>query len=334
MCVNWKMVNRRAPLTSLLTLGLFFLSSPASPCELTGSVKSNAVPLANATVTMTQGGKVVTSTTTSADGTYKLAYPEFPQQLRAAVVSVDVPGFTEDRRNLFRRGNSRCLEVTVSHVVLEKSSETPADFSMLGQTIFISSYALYGNNTDTIADRFNRDLPNIIHHKILAYKSSLGQVTSDVDISVIRLAEPVTPAEGERMFRLGHMHNALAVIAGDGELMPSPQDGDVFSLTSVFRTIPIYADVRIGIQPIIDQIPVRNASPSHLANGLQDYWGKQAMLSFVLQRLATHQGSWNAQELNHLSDILIDVRNTMQSEDRLLDVTNQLLQIVDAEHAP
>ena len=86
--------------------------------------------------------------------------------------------------------------------------------------------------------------------------------------------------------------------------------------------------------PIYDKIPSGSASPSKIAGSMHDSWGKQAVLSFVLQQLTTHSGSWNPNELNQLSDILIEVRGTMTTDDRLLGLTQELIQTIEAERGP
>jgi hypothetical protein len=327
------LISLRNGLANLLVVCGHLSGLAYAECELSGKVKDGSLPLANASVVMLLRSAEIATAQTIADGSYRLVYPELPSELRSAVVTVNASSYSEDHRILFRERRGKCLEISTNDVVLEAMAGAPTDFSSLGQTIFVSSYVLYGSDTESISARFNQDLPNIVHHKILVYKSSLSRTTSSIDISVDSLNETVTPAEGERIFRLGHQLNALGVIAGDGELVNDPSGAQQLRLTSVFRTIPIYRNIRSSVQPITDHIPAGSASPSRIATGLQDHWGKQALLSFVLQRLAAHEGQWQTEELDRLSDILIDVRNTMQITDRLLDLTNELLEVIEAERS-
>ncbi|MGA9575851.1 MAG: hypothetical protein WBS20_18055 [Lysobacterales bacterium] len=215
--------------------------------------------------------------------------------------------------------------------MLKLSANAPDDFSHLGQTIFISPYSWWGQDTDSLSSRFNKDLPEFVYHKISAFTSGLNLSTQSIDISVEKLDEQITAAEGERVLVVGKSLNALGVITGDGELVEGQNGDDYIGVTSVFRTIPYYQDVgRINLE-IEDRIPSKSARPSQIGKGLDDFWGKQALLSVVLQRLAVHKGDWNPDELNRLSDILVGVRNTMKVDDQLLELTEKLLQKIEAE---
>jgi hypothetical protein len=218
-------------------------------------------------------------------------------------------------------------------VELVRAAGAPTDFSDLGLTILVARYELHGDNLDTTAQHFNRDLPKIVYHKILAYSSGLQVATPRIDISVDSVSEPLSVSQGERIRRFGHERNALGVIVGDGELIEGDDGENEFSLTSVFRTIPAYGNVEIAMEPIQDRIPARRASPSRIAGSMQDLWGKQAVLSFVLQRLVTHHGEWQHKELDDLADLLIGVRDTMLADDRLRDPLEALLATVEAERS-
>lgn len=293
---------------------------------------ANDVPLPDAVVRIERGGSEIAEAVTRADGTYGLTYPEFPRHLRAATVTVSAPGYTEDRRNFFSYSDP-CLRIRENDVELVRAAGAPTDFSDLGLTILVARYELYGDNDDTTAQRFNRDLPKIVYHKILAYSSGLQVPRPGIDISVDSVSEPLAVSEGERIRRFGHEHNALGVIAGDGELIEGDDGENEYMLMSVFRTIPVYGDLAIAMQPIQDRIPARRASPSRIAGSMQDLWGKQAVLSFVLQRLVTHQGEWQHQELDELADLLIGVRDTMLADDRLHDPLEALLATIEAERS-
>ena len=78
-------------------------------------------------------------------------------------------------------------------------------------------------------------------------------------------------------------------------------------------------------QPIYDEIPAAQIRPSRLGGLLNAVWGKQAVLSYVLQRLSTHNGPWRQAELDTLANVLIGVRSTMAADDRLLAPLERLL---------
>lgn len=308
-------------------------------CQLSGLVESQDVPLENAVVVISRAGTEIAREITQADGRFSLTYASFPSTLQAAAVTVKAQGYVTDIRQFFR-GNDACLQITNHEVVLEsEQSGAPSSGSSTGYTIFIVPYTLYGQGSETIAERFNQDLPGIVHHRILAYKTLLNVSTVQVDISVENVDSqivdpPVTAAQGERIRRLGFQLNALAVIAGDGDVMPAANGDDQIEITSVFRTIPAYGNQAIMMQPISDQLPASQASPGRIAGQMQDLWGKQAMLSYVLQRLATHQGEWQKAELESLAGLLIEVRNTMTGDDRLLQPLQGLLTALEAEIGP
>lgn len=327
--------RRQVYLMSLMLL----VADAVAECRLTGLIEAQSLPLENATVLVTRVDSEIGRGVTQADGRFALSYEKFPARLHAATVSVNAMGHVTDERQFFE-GSDFCLGVNEHHVDLEREpTGQPQDSSSLGLTIFIIPYTLYGQGADTIAEGFNQDLPGIVHHLILAYKSQLDISTAQVDISVEivdnkTIGNPVTAAQGERIRRLGHQLKALAVIAGDGEIVPGNNGEDQIDLTSIFRTIPAYRDLGVIMQPINDQLPARRASPSRIANQMHDLWGKQAVLSYVLQRLATHQGEWQSDELKSLADLLIEVRNTMANDDQLLQPLQDLLAYVEGGIEP
>jgi hypothetical protein len=302
-------------------------------CQLKGLVESNALPLENATVVIGRAGTEIARTTTRPDGRFELSYDEFPDLLHSATIKINATRYTEDVRILFREGNGRCLEVSEHYVILERLqiAGNNGSSSTLGLTIYIAPYTLYGNGADAIAQRFNHDMPQIIHHRILAYKSLLRVPTTQMDISVETINESFTAAEGERIRRRGRQLNALGMIAGDGDLIPQNGSEPQIHLTSIFRTIPVYRDQGMIMQPIKDKLPASRASPSRIAEKLHDYWGKQAVLSYVLQRLAIKQGSWGDEELDVLEDLLFAVKDTMTGQDRLLAPLDGLLNMIEQE---
>lgn len=325
------MTRRRVPWVVLLLTAA--AADGRADCQLTGTVTAGELPLPDAAVVMARDGAELGRTTTRADGTYTLTYPEFPARLAAARVTVDAPGFTTDERLLFRR--DRCLETTTNDVALEREAGAPDDQSALGQTIFVSPYTIYGSSGSDLEARFNRDLPDIVHHKILAYQSALEDLPPlGIDIGVEVLDERLTPRQAEHIRRLGRQLNAMGVVAGSGDLGGEAADAGEIVMTSVFRTIPSYGDLGSDVRPITDRLPAGEASPSRVAEGLHDVWGKQAMIAYVLQRLAAHQGTWPAGELDRLRALVRSVHATMAPDDRLLDMVVELRRVLDEQVEP
>ncbi len=315
-----------------LLAAVLFSDQALAICQLNGLVESNVLPLENANVVIVRTGTEIARGTTRPDGRFELSYNDFPPHLQSAKIIINASGHTQDERNLFREINGNCLEVNEHHVILEPlQAPGGVSSSTLGLTIFIAPYTLYGDGADAIAQRFNHDMPQIVHHRILAYKSLLRVPTTQVDISVETVDEPLTAAQGERILRRGRELNALGMIAGDGDVIPENGSEPQIHLTSVFRTIPIYRHQGMIMQPIRDRLPTRRASPSRIAANLHDYWGKQAVLSYVLHRLSTLQGNASDDELDVLEDLLIAVRDTMTGQDRLLTPLEALLAMIEQE---
>ena len=249
-----------------LLAAVLFSAEALASCQLTGLVESKLLPLENAVVVISRTGIEITRSTTRADGKFDLRYDEFPDRLQSVMISVKAGGHTDDERLLFRERNGRCLEVSEHHVILEpQQAAGSVNSSSLGLTIYIAPYTLYGEGADAIAQRFNHDMPQIVHHRILAYKSLLRVPTTQVDISVDTIDEPLTAAQGERIRRRGRELNALGMIAGDGDLLTDNGGDRQIHLTSVFRTIPVYRQQGMIMQPIRDSLPARRASPSRPA---------------------------------------------------------------------
>ncbi len=295
-------------------------------CRLTGNVYSADLPLPNALITLSRGQGEIARGSTDGGGRFTIDYLEFTEN-RSIVVLVSAKGHSSDERRLFSDGRGQCLRASKHNVVLERratntqdSLDTDTSASALGLTIFVAPYTMYfdGDDAQKITERFNEDLPKIIHHRILVYQSGLNLASGIIDISVDTTEELLTSAQGERIRRVGLSLNALGMIAGDGELITNDEGKQAIDLASIFRTIPSYRDHGVMMQPIHDQVTARHTRPSRVAGQLRDEWGKQAMLSYVLQRLASAIESQSIAELNKLDDLLIGVRNTMTKEDRLL----------------
>ncbi len=317
----------------LLAAGLGMVgTAAAASCQLVGKVTSDGLNLPDASISVTRQDREIARTRTDGAGEYALSYAEFPRGVRAVTVEVSADAHVADRRILFRQGQQACLGPRRHEVALGRSGEGD-DFapSTLGLTIFVSPYSLYGVGGEDVQERFNADLPQIVYHRIQAYKSLLDARTESLDFSVELTPEVLTPAQGEQIRRLGHQLNALGIVAGDGELVSAENAEPRIALKSVFRTIPTYRDVTLLMQEIEDELPAGRASPSRIGSRLQDYWGKQAVLSYAVRKLALDGGVHNIQELQELSSLLIQVRATMAQDDPLLESLQSLLTIIQLE---
>jgi len=303
-------------------------------CELAGTVTDDAAPIGNASVVIERDGAAVADTLTLADGSYSLAYPAFTGRLNSATVRVEAPGFTQDERIIARRG--RCLETATNDVELAGADGAPDGASALGTTIFVAPYTLSGPDAAALEAQFNAQLPDIVHSKILAYQSGLDDLPlMALDIGVDVLNERLTPREAERIRRVGHQLNAMGVVAGIGAPAGGTATGPTeIEITSVYRIIPTYRNLGFATLPIFDRVPVDEVSPGRVAQGLHDTWGKQALLSLVIARLAARDGRLAAGEADQLRGLLSSVQATMAPDDRLLGLVEALRDVLDEEGGP
>ena len=128
------------------------------------------------------------------------------------------------------------------------------------------------------------DRINIFHASMLAMRRAVQQLgVRPEDISVETICVPLDVASGEQLHRVGAALNALAVIAGDGELREVGGES-VVDLDSVFRALPVWQNLGSRPLQIGDTIPAGRLRPSRIAEQLNDLWGKQAVLAVALRR--------------------------------------------------
>ena len=296
-------------------------------CQLKGKVSDdNNLPIANADVEVERSGDILASVKTDTSGRYLVNFQAFPnQQIRAVKLKFTANGYNSDFLNVIRQGD--CFANRDDNVTLTALDGSAVIASSTGLKILVAQFKLYGNVEDDQTNKFNTDLPEYLYHRISVYKSSLPKSTASFDISVESIQEPLSVAAGEKIQQLGVKRNALGVVAGDGTV--TSQNPSELALNSVFRTIPAYKNTKILHAPIVDSVPLGNFSPSSVGKEMQDHWGKQAMLSYVLQQLVNTRNTLPTEERNALYQLLIDVRGTMKKTDHLLPVLEELLAIVE-----
>lgn len=312
-------------ISPFLGLALLLFAPLVECCMLSGKVVHDNVPISNAALEIHRAGQKIGNTTTLADGSYKVQYPEFPDSIQAIMVVATKPGYARSERLLFRQKG--CAEKDIIDIELGSIDGITGD----SNTIFISDYKIYGQVRDELTRNFNRELNKIVYHKILAYTSNLELRSVLPDISVQLADEPLDLTNSVAIRHFGHSRKALGVIAGDAEVVDVDGDEKRISLLSVFTTIPIYRNLQIAQLRIEDQLPLSRIRPSRIAESLKDGWARQAVLSYVLQLLADKKGSWSRNELLSLNELLIAVRATMQANDRLLEPLQQMIVVIDEE---
>jgi hypothetical protein len=63
-----------------------------------------------------------------------------------------------------------------------------------------------------------------------------------------------------------------------------------------------------------------------------DYCAKQVIIAYIMQRLAIHQGSWSATELNELSQVLIAVKSPLRDEsDPVKNIIDRLQRVIEGK---
>jgi hypothetical protein len=242
-------------------------------------------------------------------------------------VVVMASGYADDGRNLLRNRGQKCPSVDNIHFSLAMDETLSATNSAPTFTIYVSPFELYGGDSEQQAQKFNADLPDFIFHKIMAYKSSLGLNANVSDMSINAIEEKLSPAKGAQIRNLGHQLGALAMVVGEVEILSGNQSG--IELTSSVKPIPVFENLEINTFVINDKLPPGSLRPSKVGRQLSDHWGKQAVLAYVMQSLAMHQGPWQKTELDNIEQILISVRSTIRDEsDPFKSMVDQLLNVV------
>lgn len=344
----------RAPAAGLLAL---LAAAPAgTACTVSGQVKLGDLPIGDAEIATTLGAAApVARGQSGADGRFAVTVEPLPRNMQVLKLVVTKPGQPPVLRLLQKDPANGCPLSPQEPVALDPGAQPPAantagtnaggtnaggasaggtgagggetglcaKRSSLGLTVFIAPYRMYGAGADQAAERLNQDLPEIVHHRILAFESSLAGEPTYPDVSVETICLPLTAAQGERAQEVGHSLNALGVIAGEGELRED-QGKTVIDLVSVFRTIPAYKSYAGEPLSIEDTIPSDRLRPSRVAEQMRDIWGKQIVLAYVLQRLAGLPATPDQGEVAKLTQLMVALRKTMTADDPLL---GQVLQV-------
>lgn len=306
-------------------------AAPASAaCAVSGEVKAGNLPMAGAEIATALGAaSPVPRGQSGADGAFTIAVEPLPRDMQVLKLIVTRPGQEPVLRLLQKDPASGCPVSPREPVAFEDPAggENEANLcakrSQYGLTIFIAPYRMYGTGADQAAERLNQDLPEIVHHRILAFESSLAGEPSYPDVSVETICQALTAAQGERAQEIGHSLNALGVIAGEGELRDD-QGKTVIDLVSVFRTIPAYKNYAGEPLSIEDTIPSDRLRPSQVAEQMRDIWGKQILLAYALQRLGSLPSPPDQADIAKLTQLMVSLRKTMTADDPLLGQVQQV----------
>lgn len=321
-------------ISKAVLIGIVAFSMPIyAQCLLSGQVDSKNVPISGTKIILINDNRVVASAVTKADGSYNVAYTEPSSSAPTVQIIVEANGYLEDKRNIFRSPQQKCpLVSTANFSLLAAQSVSENQSANPSFTIFISPFELYGSDDESLATKFNQDLPDFIFHKIMDYKTNLelGTVVGDMSIKVIE--EVLSPSQGAEIRSLGHQKGALAMVVGDVAI--SSGENKELGLISTVKPIPIFENIEINSMLIKDTLPAGKLRPSTVGQQLNDHWGKQALIAYVLQQLSMHQGAWDKTELDKMERILISVKSTLSGEsDPYKSAVDQLLMIVKEKRA-
>lgn len=328
---------------SLVLLALSF-TNLAHACEIGGRITGEGLPLGGVEVVEERLDNAPrTLGRTGADGTFSSTLAPLPADQRGLKVVLRKPQFKDYTLVYEKDPATGCptpphrdadIGRPAGHagesITAADISEACAQPSVAGLTIFLAPYEIYGNTDSSMAASLNNDLPEIVYHRILAFGSRLGGLQTN-DISVVPICVRLSASRGEQIRSVGASLNALAVIAGDGELRAVENGQPVVDLDSVFRVVPVWGDFGGGALQIGDTIPASRLRPSRIAEGLTDLWGKQAIFALAVRQLAEAHEPAAEQEVHRL---LIELRKTMQADDPLLASVQSLLARLEAGGQP
>ncbi len=293
---------------------LLILQSPIalSQCLLTGKVSNNGAPIKGAEITIKNNNAQLSTTLSRADGLYSTEYASPSNTAPAVQIEISAQGFANDSRIVFVSRGQTCPPSDRVDFALSQDASSEQAAGAPSFTIYISPFKTYGTQDSDHAQKFNDDLPDFIFHKIMSFKGDLPAGHKISDISINQLTETLTPSQGTQIRNVGHKLGALALVVGEMEVL-TEQDSKLEMVSSV-KAIPIFEDIELNSVQINDMLPLGSMRPSKIGRNLNDLWGKHAILSYVLQSLSSHQGTWKASDLEDLEDILISVKSTIRDE--------------------
>lgn len=321
-------------------LALLGAGPAAAECRVGGRITADGLPLAGVEVIDKRyGASPRQLAQTGADGRFSASVEPLAATLHVLTVVLRKPPFREASLLFDKDRATGCptpanrdagLEHPTASGQPEAVPATCSQPSVAGLTIYLAPYEIYGAPDGGLASSLNGDLPQILHHRILAFQSRLGGVRRE-DISVEPICLALSAASGEEIRRVGAALNALAVIAGDGELRAVASGEPVVDLESVFRVVPTWRDFGGTPLQIGDTIPAGRLRPSRVAERLTDLWGKQAVLAVALRRLGEPH---TPQVEDQVRVMLIELRKTMTPADPLLPDVQTLLERLEDGGVP
>lgn len=328
---------------AMLTFG-FVASVVHAACLVEATVLAEGQPLSGVSVSFRQGQNPFTTVgETDNDGRIGFETIQLAEGILTLTVRFQRDGFGTVTRLLGRHNDTdRCPAQNLGSLRLERDTASPQPSvpsgdtdgtppSTHGRTLYVAPYEIYPAGNPVEKERLNAIFDRILINHILSFRTALRLPNPPAEISVVKLNNPISVSNAERIRGLGAALNALGIITGEGEARAIQGGQRYVDLVSEFRVIPLlqsYREHRVQIQ---DTIPFDDLSPFRISKDLKNFWGQKAMIALAVKELGESAGATNDTRLREIRELLSAVRNTMTGEDPLLFEVQTLMDYLDRE---
>lgn len=235
---------------------------------------------------------------TGASGDFSLdlteAFPVDALDTDALFISLSKPGYRPVTRIMRarQRGNLdfRGVEIDLGRVAgsdglaTEERTRVNQFRSSSGRTLFLLPYEL---DSEAASSTLNRRLPFHLKRGINTHLQSLQVEDPPQDIGVEQLPLQVSATNTEKVRDYGVALNALAVVSGQGGIIPTPSEGKRVEVASEFLIIPELPGVQLQTFYVDDSFPEHALRSGRLFERLQALWGGNTVLAVAV--LETNQ---------------------------------------------
>jgi len=230
---------------------------------------------------------------TADDGGFSLdlaaAFPTRALDTDVLFISLSKPGYRPVTRIMHarRRGalDFRSVEIPLRRaadaggLLAEERTRLNQFRSNSGRTLFLLPYEL---DSDAAANNLNRRLPFHLKRGINTHLQSLQVEDPPEGIGVEQMPVPVSATNTEKVRDYGVALNALAVVSGQGGVMPAPADGGTIEVASEFLIIPELPGVQLQTFYVDDSFPEDALRSGRLFERLQALWGGNTVLAVAV----------------------------------------------------
>jgi len=347
-------MSRRFYCAGVIILCFVFGANPCRAAMVEGLVvdRSTGAGLPDVKIVVAASGKSwEVPVRTSNDGVFRidLSAGLAPPDLETEVVYLNfskekyidhVRMCRDPQRRLVFRG------VKAEMVAIEKhagsgppaSGPTAAGRDSASRRLYLTPYRIYGNDTARAeaAQQINERLPFHLRRGIITHIQALQIPNPPADVALDRLPPGIDGADYESVKEFGMQNDALAVIRGEGALIPG--NGHALELTSEFLILPSLPDFRAGSLYVDDRISQADMSPARLSGSLREAWGANTVLAIALQEtqdaVREKDAAIRKQRLQRARGYLVaEKRRAGAGSDILVRQIDSLLTVVDREIA-